>query len=72
MSIDVIQIYSYVDLYVNLEVNQYKLHKGNVNTDVSKHFFTNRGINPWNAVYHSIVTALSGNSFKKKLRATLD
>lgn len=54
----------------DLRGHQYKLHKVNVNTDVRKYFFTNRVINPWNSLDDSVVTAPSGNSFKKKLRVT--
>ena len=55
-----------------LRGHQYKLHnlKINVNTDVRKHFFANRRINPWNSLDNSAVSAPSGRSFKQKLRVT--
>lgn len=51
-----------------LRGHQFKLHKVNVNTDVRKYFFTNRVVDPWNSLDNSIVTAPSGNSFKKRLK----
>ena len=53
--------------FKELRFCQHKLHKVNVNTDVRKHFFTNRVATPWNSWENPIVVASSGNSFKKRL-----
>ena len=45
-----------------------KLHKRRVHTDLRQHFFTERVINNWNSLNEEIVSAISINSFKRKLQ----
>ena len=52
----------------NTRGHSLKLHKRRVHTDLRQHFFTERVINNWNSLNEEIVSAISINSFKRKLQ----
>ena len=52
----------------NLRGHSLKLRKTYPRTEIRKHFFTNRFIDCWNKLPEEVVSALTLNTFKKKLR----